>query len=290
MGEDGEAFIDALFVVGDNPRRVSPWNDLKQDPVKPTIHGMREFLARFEQLSTLSGYNALIKSAPLVKISQCALEDSALDAASMADLATPKRCAVILAMLHHRPGVVTDDLCIIFWKQMSRVSHAAAQALQQYLVDNQAKTDEILRRYASLDAVLKSAKPGQGQLPDHRFAARPVRVLAVARRVRWQERSCFMALVFANSHSELLRILGALRFVPSSQDASFEHALTFMLAQRGRAGEWTVLQSATAAGLTLPDLGWVPEKWWKPITGMARRKAPTRLHRRQFEACVCAHP
>jgi len=43
LGDDGRAFLDNLFVVGDDPRRVSPWNDIKQDAAKPTIDGMREW-------------------------------------------------------------------------------------------------------------------------------------------------------------------------------------------------------------------------------------------------------
>ncbi len=31
LGDTDRVFLDALFVVGDDPRRVSPWNDLKQD-------------------------------------------------------------------------------------------------------------------------------------------------------------------------------------------------------------------------------------------------------------------
>jgi hypothetical protein len=85
-----------------------------------------------------------------------------------------------------------------------------------------------------------------------------------------------------------LRILSKLRFVSTSQDLSFERALTLMLAQRGRHSEWITLQPGSAAYLSLSDLAWVPEKWWKLITGEQQREAPTRLHRRQFEVCVCA--
>ena len=42
LGKTGATFLDTLFVVGDDPRRVSPWHDLKQDPAKPTVHGMRD--------------------------------------------------------------------------------------------------------------------------------------------------------------------------------------------------------------------------------------------------------
>jgi hypothetical protein len=40
LTETGRTFLDQLFIVGNDPRRVSPWNDLKQDAAKPTIDGM----------------------------------------------------------------------------------------------------------------------------------------------------------------------------------------------------------------------------------------------------------
>ncbi|MBC7500074.1 MAG: DUF4158 domain-containing protein [Herminiimonas sp.] len=44
LGESGRAFLDALYVVGDNPRHVSTWNDIKQDAALPTIDGMRDLV------------------------------------------------------------------------------------------------------------------------------------------------------------------------------------------------------------------------------------------------------
>ena len=64
-----------------------------------------------------------------------------------------------------------------------------------------------------------------------------------------------------------MRILSKLRFVSTSQDLSFERALALMLAERGRHSEWITLKSGTSAYLSLADLAWVPEKWWKLITG-----------------------
>ena len=147
LDKTGAAFLDALFIVGDDSRRVSPWHDLKQDPAKPTVHGMRDLLVRFDQLTALSGYNAVLKTIPVVKVSQWALEGNALDAASMADLAPSKRYAVTLAVIRQRLAIVTDDLCDVFCKQMNRVSRIAGEKLQKYLMDSQGKTDEILRRY-----------------------------------------------------------------------------------------------------------------------------------------------
>ena len=291
LGKTGAAFLDTLFIVGDDSRRVSPWHDLKQDPAKPTVYGMRDLLVRFDQLTALSCYNAVLKTIPVVKVSQWALEGNALDAASMADLAPSKRYAVTLAVIRQRLAIVTDDLCDVFCKQMNRVSRIAGEKLQKYLMDSQGKTDEILRRYALLDTLLKSTASDETQLQEVRqtLAARPD--LCEFSRLHTEyggKNECrFMKPIFANRRAELLRILSKLRFVSTSQDLSFERALTLMLAQRGRHSEWIILQPGTDAHLSLSDLAWVPEKWWKLITGEQQREAPTRLHRRQFDVCVC---
>jgi TnpA family transposase len=292
LGKTGAIFLDALFIVGDDSRRVSPWHDIKQDTAKPTVHGMRDLLVRFDQLTALSGYNAVLKTLPIVKVSQWALEGNALDAASMADLAPSKRYAVTLAVIRQRLAIVTDDLCDVFCKQMSRVSRIAGEKLQKYLMDSQGKTDEILRRYALLDTVLSSTESDETQLQEVRQTISDRPDLCEFSRLHTEyggKNECrFMKPIFANRRAELLRILSKLRFVSTSQDLSFERALILMLAQRGRHSEWITLKSGTSAYLSLSDLAWVPEKWWKLITGEQQREAPTRLHRRQFEVCVCA--
>ncbi|ORU95097.1 MAG: hypothetical protein A6F70_10725 [Cycloclasticus sp. symbiont of Bathymodiolus heckerae] len=168
LGKSGADFLDVLFIVGDDPRRVSSWNDIKKDTAKPTVHGMRNLLLRFDQLTELSRYNAGLKTIPIIKVSQWALEGKALDAASMANMASSKRYAVTLAVIRQRLAIVTDDLCYIFCKQMSRVGRLAEEKLQKYLMDSQSKIDEVLRRYALLDTLLHSEEPDEIQLQDIR--------------------------------------------------------------------------------------------------------------------------
>lgn len=61
-----------------------------------------------------------------------------------------------------------------------------------------------------------------------------------------------------------------------------------MLAQRSKHGEWITLKKDTEIYLSWSNLAWIPEKWWKLVTGNQQRKtAPTQLNRRQFEVCVC---
>jgi hypothetical protein len=93
LGDAGRTFLDKLFVVGDDPRRVSPWNDLKQDAAKPTIDGMRDLIGRYDRLTELACHAHLLKTMPVVKVKQWALEGNSLDAASMVDMAAAKRYA-----------------------------------------------------------------------------------------------------------------------------------------------------------------------------------------------------
>jgi hypothetical protein len=59
LGESGANFLDALFIVDDNSSLVSPWHEIKQEPVKPTIHGMRNLLGLINQKNGLSCYHAV---------------------------------------------------------------------------------------------------------------------------------------------------------------------------------------------------------------------------------------
>ncbi|MCF7972063.1 MAG: Tn3 family transposase [Methylococcaceae bacterium] len=292
LGKSGADFLDVLFVVGDESRRVSSWNDIKQDTAKPTVHGMRNLLLRFDQLTELSKYNAALKTIPIIKVSQWALEGKALDAASMTDMSPSKRYAVTLAVIRQRLAIVTDDLCYIFCKQMSRVGRLAEEKLQKYLMDSQSKMDEVLRRYALLDTLLHSEESDEIQLQAIRQTIVERPDLGEFSRIHTEyggKNECrFMKPIFNNRRAELLRILSTLKFVSTSQDLSFKRALTLMLAQRSKHGEWITLKKDTETYLSLSDLAWIPEKWWKLVTGNQQRKTdPTQLNRRQFEVCVC---
>ncbi|MGZ8249467.1 Tn3 family transposase [Methylomagnum sp.] len=285
--------LDQLFVVGDGPPRTSPWHELKRDATPPTREGLRELAARHEQLNRWGRFHDLRKSLPVVKVNQWALEGQSLDAASMADLAPTKRYAVALALIWRRQARVTDDLCDLFCKQMRRITHDAEAALARYLTDHQDKTDEILRRFAALETLLNSARPAEEQLEGVRQAvvARPD--LCEFSRLHSEyggKHECrFLWRFFKSRRAELLRILGLLRWVSTSQDGGFERSLAFMLGHRRSSRDWIKLEARPTTALTLEDLDWVPDKWWKLITGTARREAaPARLNRRQFEVCVCA--
>lgn len=291
LSEVDRSALDALFLVGDGCR-TSPWNDLKLDAPKVTIHGLRELLNRYDQLSALAGNQELLRNIPIVKRHQLSLEGLSLDAASMADMEVKKRYTVSLALIERQLARVTDDLCDMFCKQMMKVQHLADAELEQYLTANQDKTDEILRRFAQLDTLLQSDQPVGDQIAIARqlVTARPD--LCEFSRVHSEfggKNECrFMWSYFKVRRGELFRILAKLRLVATSQDKSFERALAFVLANHRRHTDWLTLEGKDESVLTRQDLDWVPAKWWKLVTGENDDKAePSRVNRRQFEVCVC---
>lgn len=292
LTDEGRTFIDQLFIVGNDPRRVSPWNDLKRDAAKPTIDGMRDLLARYDSLMALSCHTDPLKTIPVIKVKQWALEGNSLDAASMVDMAAAKRYTVALALIRQRLAIVTDDLCDIFCKQMRRVEHTAQEALEKYLKDNQEMTDEILRRFAFLETILNSSQPENEQLQSIRQAVINRPDLCEFSRLHAEYGGKnpfrFMRHYFKPRRAALLRILSKLRWVSTSQDAGFERSLAFMLEHRQRHNEWFEFKPNSKTSLTPNDLAWIPERWWQLVTGETQRNAEvTQINYRQFEICVC---
>jgi TnpA family transposase len=292
LTNEGRTFIDQIFIVGNDPRRVSPWNDLKKDAAKPTIDGMRDLLSRYDSLMALSCHTDPLKTIPVIKVKQWALEGISLDAASMVDMAAAKRYTVALALIRQRLAIVTDDLCDIFCKQMRRVEHTAQEALEKYLKDNQEMTDEILRRFAFLETILSSGQPENEQLHSIRQAVTNRPDLCEFSRLHAEYGGKnpfrFMRHYFKPRRAALLQILSKLRWVSTSQDAGFERSLAFMLEHRQRHTEWFEFTPKSKPQLTPNDLAWIPEKWWQLVTGETQRNAEaTRINYRQFEACVC---
>jgi TnpA family transposase len=292
LTDEGRSFIDQLFIVSNDPRRVSPWNDLKRDTAKPTIDGIRNLLARYDNLMALSGHSDILKTIPVIKSKQWALEGNSLDAASMVDMTAAKRYAVALALIRHRLAIVTDDLCDIFCKQMRKIEHTAQDALEKYLKDNQEMTDEILRRFAFLETVLSSGQPENEQLQSVRHAVTNRPDLCEFSRLHAEYGGKnpfrFIRHYFKPKRSALLRILSKLSWVSTSQDNGFERSLAFVLGNRSRHKEWFDFNFNSKTKLTPNDLAWIPERWWQLVTGESQRNTvATRINYRQFEACVC---
>lgn len=78
----------------------------------------------------------------------------------------------------------------------------------------------------------------------------------------------------------LLRIWRVLPFRSTTQEKSLETALAFVLENETSRTEWLTLPGSSM------NLDWVPDAWWRLVTGIAKRGQVDRVHRRLFELCA----
>src|SRR5262249_31800666 len=88
---------------------------------------------------------------------------------------------------------------------------------------------------------------------------------------------------FYKSHRQtLFELLAEIRLATTSQDTAVEEALGFLRWHWTSRRDWLDLDRHKPL-----DLSWVPDKWWKLVTGSSNRhRLPPRVARRPFAVCL----
>jgi TnpA family transposase len=289
--------LGALFIA-DLATRRTPWNDLKAEPANPTRKHLQELLAHQQWLASRNVGVAALASVPPVKVQHLATEAMTLDAARMAAMEPRKRDTLAAALVFIRAQQALDDLGTMFIRHMRRIHHAAKKAQADYLAESAPRTDALVSTLRDLVVA-----HGQDGTVEERFAAMDA-VIAGHADVIIEE--CDLHLAHAGSNyypfvwpcfrshrATLFHLLRTLTLRSTTQDRSMEAAITFLQERQERTGTWlpTVRTERTPTGeprqVPLLDLSWIPDGWWRLVTGeRTRDHSPRRVDRRHFEACV----
>ncbi len=299
LSEETRVVLDTLFVV--EPTTFwSGWQDLKRDPASPTLTHMKLLIAHLVSISERRNLLApdLFTGVPHGKIKQFAAEAKTLDAARMREMLPRKRYTLAAALLCVQSAQALDDLAEMLIKRMLAIHQKGKEALQQYHLEHQSRTDALVMTLR--DLVVAYRKEGS---TEERFAAIEGVIGEQSEEVLKQ---CEEHLAYAGntyqqflwsyykSHrATLFRLLSVVTFRATTQDTSMEAALGFLRAAEASRGEWLVTAEVLHEGtpeeqrVELLDLSWVPDVWWKLISGTSRRvQCPDRVQRRHFEVCV----
>ncbi len=167
LSEETKASLDALFVV--HPTTSwSAWQDLKRDPASPTLTHMKFLIAHLISISEQRKLLALglFAGIPHGKIKQFAIEAKTLDAARMREMLPNKRYTLAAALLLVQSAQALDDLAEMLIKRLLAIHQKGKEALQQYHLEHQARTDALVTTLR--DLVVAYRKEGT---TDERFAA-----------------------------------------------------------------------------------------------------------------------
>src|SRR5262249_10537035 len=89
-----------------------------------------------------------------------------------------------------------------------------------------------------------------------------------------------------HSYRQLLfAVVSEIELRSTVPDHPLREALSFLLKQRKNRSQWLSLPDADSDQRL--SLDWIPDKWWKPVTGRDRRNVEiVEVNRRYFEMCL----
>jgi Tn3 transposase DDE domain/Domain of unknown function (DUF4158) len=292
--------LNRLFLQ-DSSSETSQWNRLKQEPGKPLISRLQEWIERLEWLSLLRIDPMILSQIPPAKVQHFGAEAKTLDAARMRELKAHKRDTLTICLLSMQYAQTLDDIAEFFIKRVRQMHYQGQTALEEYRKKTQAKTDELIDTLHELVVAFQS----EGE-EAHRFKAmeqvigdRPQEILKDCEaHLAYTGNNYFPFLLpfYRSSRPVLFRMLEVLPLSSSTQDSHLKQAIEFIKANRKSRQQWLSLMEADKAQQNSADqspkldLSWLPSNWWFLVTGQrSRQSIPTQIHRHYFELCVFSH-
>jgi hypothetical protein len=243
-------------------------------------------VARLQWLTPYNRGASALELAPSVKVQHFAAEAKSLDAARMQRLTPAKRYTFAAALVKGHVAQTLDDLGEMFLKRMRSIHHRGEEALDDYRRRHQGRMDELITILYKLLTAMQQDSP-----PEDRLAAMSA-VAGDQTEVLLSDCLAYTAYAhnnyypllwpFYTSHRQtLFALLDQVPLRSTSQETTVEDALAWLRTHRTSKRDWLDLRTAPL------DLSWVPDKWWKLVTGTTvRTRTPLQVNRRHFEVCV----
>lgn len=308
LGVDGRRVVDEWLKADETTRR-SGWNALKSDPGKPTLAELREMVAQLKWLMKRNIGATAFGIVPDVKIQHFAAEAKSLDAARINEMESHKRYTLAAALIKTQVARTLDDLGEMFVKRMKKIHLKGQAALADFRMRHQSRTDGLIELLQELLTTMQQEGTAEERLTALLLLVghQPETIIEDCQAYTAYAGDNYAPFLwrFYKSHRQtLFEWLDQVRLVSTSQDASLENALDFLRAHRyNKADRIIALHTkrvaasessndsafdAHNASHALPlDLSWIPDKWWKLVTGISSREVtPMQVDRRHFEVCL----
>jgi len=207
----------------------------------------------------------------------------------MQELEPQKRYTLAAVLVRTQMSRVLDDFGQMFIKRMMRIHRRGKEALALHHLKHQERTDGLIRTLRDVVTAYQTEGGSEDRLAaiGSVLAGKSAEVLeqCEAREAHaGNNHHPFLWRFYATHRSTLFRIWRAIKMKTTSQDSSLEKALAFIMENEQSRMEWLSLKESGKPKL---DLSWVPETWWRLVTGQNKRDLPpTRVNRRHLEVCV----
>ncbi len=288
--------IDSILEKEEN-NQYSPWNKIKQDPLSPTITHLKELVAHLGWLKELNISNKSIDSIPYVKIRQFALEAKTLNAAQIKQVEPSKRYSLVFCLIYIQTANTIDDLAEMLIKRMMLIHRKGKDALERYRKERTNITDKLIitlkdvinayqkegtaeEKFSAIDAVLSSKSENVLENCEAHVAHIGNNYYS------------FLWNYYKSHRTVFFDILKHIKLFSTNQDDSLQESCIFLKNNENRRADFLEIVKIENKGkesetkIQLLKLNWIPDVWWKIITGKNNRNEyPEKIDRRHFEVC-----
>jgi TnpA family transposase len=181
LSDDQISHISSLFEVKPDDH-ISPWQWLKQEPNKPTLGNIREFLAHISWLKTCAEPLPSIKSLSVSKRNHFRYEAMSLHSSDMREMKPTKRHALAVVLVNTQLAQAYDDLADQLTRVISDVEQDGKKSFQADLFDSRDRANELIAQFREvLDAYESGADIQRASIRlekiEAAFATPPVELL-----------------------------------------------------------------------------------------------------------------
>jgi len=298
LSEEAKKQYDTLLEV-EQEKSFTSWNSLKDDPGAPTLKSIKIMVNYLSWIKKQNVGNEALEGIPNKKIKQFDSEAQTLNAAQMKQLEPYKKYALIAAMLAVKTLKAHDDIAEMFIKKINRIKNSAKEDLQNYKLGSYSKiADKLIFKLKEAILVCKSegTKEEKYDKIDSIIAGSNVDEVIndCDSHIAYSGNNYypFMWKHYKSSRSTLFNIIECISLKSSNQDSSIEDAINFIKKYRKSKLDWIPTVEIFNKGRDdqsqkLLDLSWIPDLFWKIVSGSSNRKTyPEKIDRKHFEVCV----
>lgn len=152
--------FDAMLTVAPN-QLLSGWQQLKQEPKKPTNTEVRQYLDHVKWLKSWATELPAVDHIPMVKRTQYVHEARALDATDLRATQHNKRYALMVLLFHAQLCKALYDAVDMFVRKLRKIHTGAEEQLQQYYLEHQKRAEKLVSQLRDvLEAFQEGDRPG----------------------------------------------------------------------------------------------------------------------------------
>ncbi len=277
---------------------TSLWNKLKQDPGKPTVRKIREFINHLNWLKSLNVKSIDLNDIPESKLKRFVEEAKTLNINKMNEMSEHKRFSLAVSLIQAQTAQAYDDLVEIFTRRVNKLHITAKKALEEYKLSHQDIADQLIETLGKIAENWGATKDKDSRIKavENILEGNEAEILKQCEaHLAYSKNNhiLFLPQFFKPQRAFLFNILELLQPKSTTSDKILEKALNFLLKNKySKSVELSIIENIRLENgnneiVQLIDLSWIPDKWWRLVTNTHQRSVFVRtVNRIYFEICL----